>query len=206
MIATEGLGPRPDSAAAPPLDRPLRLGWFGNLRCPRSLALMEALAARFRDRLEIVLRGYPALGEIPDFDVRVAARPGITYGGRYKAPEDLGALYGGVDLVWAGDFMDAGFNSVWLLPNRLYEGGWFACPPIAPVAAQTGKWIAERGTGFTVAEPIEDSLPALIGALMEDRSRIADAANALRSLPEDTFLQPEGAMADLLDTALAADA
>lgn len=203
MIAIEGLGPRPEALSPRAQDRPLRLGWFGNLRCPRSLCLMEALAESFGDRLEIVLRGYPALGEIPDFEDRVAACPGITYGGRYKAPEDLGDLYGGVDLVWAGDFMDAGFNSAWLLPNRLYEGGWFACPPIAPAEAQTGKWIAERGTGFTVTEPIEDSLPALIGDLMAERARITAAAEALRTLSEDTFLQPAGAMADLLDRAVA---
>ncbi len=204
MIAVEGLGPRPE-ITTPPNDRPLRLGWFGNLRCSRSLSLMEQLADTFGSELEIRLRGYPALGEIPDFEPRVAACRGITYGGRYKAPDDLGALYADVDIVWAGDFMDAGFNSTWLLPNRLYEGGWFACPPIAPVAAQTGKWISERGTGFTVAEPIDASLPALIEELLADRARITLAAEGLRALPAETFLQPDGAMSDLVDRALAAN-
>lgn len=201
MVPVAGLGPRPEEEPSD-ATRPLRLGWFGNLRCPRSLALMEALAARFPGRLEIVLRGYPALGEIPDFDARVAACSGIDYGGRYKAPEELGEIYGSVDLVWAGDFMDAGFNSAWLLPNRLYEGGWFACPPIAPAEAQTGKWVAAHGAGFTIAEPMEESLPALIEDLLEDRPRIAEAARALRALPDSTFVLPEGAMAELVGRAL----
>ena len=205
MVPVAGLSLRPDPQETPDAARPLRLGWFGNLRCPRSLRLMEQLAAAFPGQLEIVLRGYPALGEIPDFEARVAACPGIQYGGRYKAPEELGEIYDSVDLVWAGDFMDAGFNSTWLLPNRLYEGGWFACPPIAPVEAQTGKWVVAHGAGFTIAEPIEDSLPALIAELIQNRARITTAARALRGLPDSTFLLPPGAMAEQVNRALAPD-
>ena len=202
MAPAPGLSPRPDAAAPSDPGRPLRLGWFGNLRCSRSLALMEQLAAAFPERLEIILRGYPALGEIPDFEERVAACPAIRYGGRYRAPEDLAEIYGGVDLVWAGDFMDAGLNSAWLLPNRLYEGGWFACPPIAPAESQTGKWIAKRDIGFTVAEPIEETLPALIGELICDRPRVSDKRHTLRALPDNAFLQPAGATASLLEAAM----
>lgn len=201
MVPVPGLAPRPTAPKTIEPDRPLRLGWFGNLRCPRSMALMEQLARTFPGRLEIVLRGYPALGEIPDFEERVAACPGIRYGGRYKAPEDLGEIYGSVDLVWAGDFMDAGFNSAWLLPNRLYEGGWFACPPIAPAAVQTGRWIATHGAGFTIAEPIEESLPALIARLIPARDEISTASDALAGLPGDVFLQPPDAMASCIAAA-----
>lgn len=203
MVPVPGLGPRPAEPVLMDPDRPLRLGWFGNLRCPRSMALMEQLARTFPGQLEIVLRGYPALGEIPDFEARVAACPGIHYGGRYKAPEDLAGIYAGVDLVWAGDFMDAGFNSAWLLPNRLYEGGWFACPPIAPAGVQTGRWIETHGAGFTITEPVEESLPALLTRLMSGRREISAAREALAGLADSMFLQPPGAMAGCLDKALA---
>lgn len=194
-----GFAPRPSGARA--AGHPLRLGWFGNLRCARSLALMETLADKFRGRLEITLNGYPALTEIPDFDARVD-RPGIVYGGRYRAPEDLAELYDGVDLVWAGDFMDAGFNSSWLLPNRLYEGGWFACPPIAPDAVETGRWIAERNVGFTVSEPIEETLPALISVLIEDRGLVAAARAALLASAPETFMAEKGAAEALVEAIL----
>lgn len=211
MAKTPDLPPRrglaTKGAHAADVNTPLRLGWFGNLRCARSLAMMERLAAAFPNRLEVHLRGYPALGEIPDFDARVAAAPAIHYGGQYRAPEDLGALYGAVDVVWAGDFMDAGFNSAWLLPNRLYEGGWFACPPIAPAATETGRWITARGVGFTVEDtadaPAENSLFALIAGLIEDRAPIAAARAALIAQPEETFIEPPGAMAALIEEAAA---
>lgn len=181
----------------------LRIGWFGNLRCRRSLDLLDALGAAFPDRVEIVLRGYPALGEIPDFEARVAAAPAIRYGGRYRAPDDLADLYGGVDVVWAGDFMDAGHNSAWLLPNRLYEGGWFGCVPIAPAAAETGRWIAAHGAGFVIEEPLEETLPALVASLLEDRSAIERARAALLALDEATFVEGEGDLATLVDAAWA---
>lgn len=198
-------GPRPSMNASGPA-RPLRLGWFGNLRCPRSLSLMERLGALYPDRLEIHLRGYPALGEIPDFEARVARVPAIRFHGRYRAPDDLARIYGEVDLVWAGDFMDAGFNSDWLLPNRIYEGGWFACPPIAPATAETGRWIAAHRAGFTIADtaeaPVETTAPALIGRLLDDPSPILAAQSTLLALPEDMFVAPPGTMAALIEDAL----
>lgn len=203
MAPAPGLAPRPRPRGAPaPSQGPLRIGWFGNLRCARSLRLMELLAAAFPGRLEIVLRGYPALTEIPDFDARVAAASGIAYGGRYRAPEELGALYDSVDLVWAGDFMDAGFNSAWLLPNRLYEGGWFACPPIAPAASETGRWVAAKGCGFTIGEPIETALPALVSRLIDRPEEVRAARAALRALPEETFLAPKGSASALFEASL----
>jgi len=190
------LGARPSPARE--VGAPLRIGWFGNLRCARSLDLLIALARAFGDQVHLEFHGYPALGEIPDFDARVQAEPNIIYGGRYRAPDDLARLYDKVDLVWSGDFMDAGANSDWLLPNRIYEGGYFHCPPIAPAACETGRWIAARGTGFVIDEPIEESLPNLVKSLINDPEPINIARSKLASLPFDTFVQPNGTLASRL--------
>lgn len=202
MAAGSALPQRPDPATGRGDGRPLRLGWFGNLRCARSLAMMERLGDAYPGALEIHLWGYPALGEIPDFEPRVAAHSSIAYHGRYRAPEDLDRIYGDVDLVWAGDFMDEGFNSDWLLPNRLYEGGWFACPPIAPAKTETGRWIAARGVGFAIPDPLEDEFERLLGELIGDRSPISTARAALRALPDETFVEPAGAVAELIENAI----
>jgi len=182
-----GYGARP--AAPRPEDGKLRIGWFGNLRCRRSLAMLLALAERFPDRVEISLRGAPALTELPDFDTRVANRPNVRFGGRYTWPEDLAALYADVDLVWAGDFHDPTANSRWLLPNRLYEGGYYAAPPIAPADSETGRWIEAHGFGFTLAEPLEFTFPDFIERL--STQEIAAARGRLLSAPGDVFLQPK---------------
>lgn len=203
LIEGDSFPPRPAAPPAPPADRPLRLGWFGNLRCARSFAALARIAERGGGAVQVVLRGYPARGVFPDFEARVAAAgPHLSYEGAYKAPEDLAAIYADVDLVWAGDYYEAGANSLWLLPNRIYEGGYFATPPIAPAAAETGRWIAARGVGFTVEEPMEPALEALIDRLRADPGAIATAGAALAAEPRETFVETSETLRALVALAL----
>ena len=129
----------------------------------------------------------------------------MTYHGRYNAPADLAGIYAGLDAVWAGDFMEAGANSVWLLPNRIYEGGYFAVPPIAPTGTQTAAWIEARGTGITLAEPLEETLPALLGELIAEPAPLAAARARLAALDSAVFVEPRGHLAGLIGKALAAE-
>ena len=183
-------------------DHPLRLGWVGVLRCQRSLDLLCALADCYPETLEIHLHGVPARKEISIFEPEIDKRANMHYHGRYRSPEDLSEIYGGLDLVWAGDFMEAGFNSVWLLPNRIYEGGYFCVPAIAPAGTETAAWIGARHGGFIADEPLDETLPELIGRLIGDRDAIMRYSEALAALPADDFVQPEGLLSDILEQAL----
>ena len=177
----------------------LTIGWVGILRCQRSFDLLCALADKFGPRLQVRLHGKPARNEIPVFEAEIDARPNMSYAGPYKAPEDLPDIYAGLDLVWAGDFMEAGFNSVWLLPNRIYEGGYFGTPPIAVAGTETARWVDERQCGFVVKEPLETQLPDLIAQLLDAPDKIDMFRTRLASLPEDVFIQPKGALSDIID-------
>ncbi|WP_321489359.1 hypothetical protein [uncultured Hyphomonas sp.] len=203
LAAGAAYGPRP-APQMPAGDRPLRLGWVGVLRCQRSFDLLCALADRFPETLEIHLHGVPARTEIPVFEPEVSNHPNMIYHGRYKSPEDLSRLYGSLDMVWAGDFMEAGFNSVWLLPNRIYEGGYYCVPAIAPAKTQTAEWVSGRQGGFVIEEPLEETLPALISKLLDDRASILACANALAECPEDDFVQPDGMLSDVVNAVLEA--
>lgn len=184
-------------------DRPLRLGWVGNLRCRRSFDLLCELADRFPDSLELHFHGAPARREIPVFEPEIAKHPNVTYHGRYRSPEDLAGIYGSLDLVWAGDFMEAGFNSVWLLPNRVYEGGYYCVPAIAPSGTETAFWIDTRHGGFLIDEPLDKTLLELIDRLIADRAEIFRCAEALAARPDGDFVQPAGLLSEMLDKALA---
>ncbi len=177
----------------------IRLGWFGNLRCQRSLSLLLDLASRFPNA-EIVLRGTPARAAIADFEAQIAGRANVHFGGPYRWPDDLSEIYADVDLVWAGDFHDAAANSKWLLPNRLYEGGYFAAPPIAPADSETGRWIEDHGFGFTLPEPLAATLPAFISS--HDRAAIAEKRARLLAAPKSVFLQPDDEMKQVLAAVL----
>ncbi|MCH9808034.1 MAG: hypothetical protein K0U74_09895 [Alphaproteobacteria bacterium] len=181
----------------------LRIGWFGNLRCRRSLELMKRLAQRFPDNVSIDLRGYPAPNVFPDFENEIAPFPAIRYGGRYHAPGDLQALYSGVDIQWAGDFHEAGANSVWLLPNRLYEGSYFATPLICPAQTETARWITENGGGFVVNAPVEQSVPELVAKLLANPQALTEQVGRLLAMDRSLLVEGPEETQRLIDAALA---
>jgi succinoglycan biosynthesis protein ExoL len=201
LAAGADYGPRP-AREVPASGEALRIGWIGVLRCSRSLGLLIDLARKLGPKVRIVMHGMPALTEIPDFHQRIQGIPNVEFHGRYKSPEDLAGIYSNLDLIWAGDFMEARYNSVWLLPNRLYEGGYYGVPAIAPAGTQTAKWIMDRGVGFSVREDLGVNLPGLIEHLLEDRTDIALNRERLLDLPEANFVQPRGELAALIEDSL----
>ena len=104
------------------------------------------------------MRGKPSLNVIPDFHDIVAATPGMSFLGAYDRNRDLAAIYQEVDFTWALDFYEAGANSQWLLPNRLYEGGAYGAVHIAEAQCETGRWLQQRHIGAVLAEPLSTSL------------------------------------------------
>lgn len=177
---------------------PIRLGWVGILRCKRSLDLMKRIADALGDKVEIKIHGKLGVWTETEFREAIAPHGNITFYGAYQAPRDLTQIYGGLDLIWSGDFMEAGFNSVWLLPNRIYEGGYFAVPAIAPAGTQTAAWISEKNAGFLVEEPLEESLVQLLEDLSEQKSLIAERQNELLSAPDTDLVEPTGFIQHLI--------
>ncbi|MEL6680625.1 MAG: glycosyltransferase, partial [Pseudomonadota bacterium] len=199
LIEGDAFPPRPGDAH--PRSGPLRIGWFGNLRCSVSLDLLLGIAERFRDEVEIVLRGYPAPGVFPDFEGLLAGHANVTYHGRYKAPQDLEAIYADVDVVWAGDWYETGANSLWLLPNRIYEGGYFGTPALAPFGTETARWLADKDAGFLIDEPVGEALTTRVAALISDRGPIAAKRAALLALPRDVFVEGPGSVREMIAAA-----
>lgn len=141
-----------------PAGPPWRIGWFGNIRCRRSFVILRDLMARKPGLLEVVIAGTPAVNEMGDFRAEVAATPGMSFIGRYAYPDDLPKLYSGVHFSWAIDYFEAGANSSWLLPNRLYESSLFGAVPIAIAEVEVGRWLKARNLGLRLSEPLESAL------------------------------------------------
>jgi succinoglycan biosynthesis protein ExoL len=144
-----GERPRPFTRSPGP---PWRIGWFGMLRCRRSFDTLRRLVASAPGLVEVLIAGRPSDREFPDFERQVAHTPGFEFLGEYESP-DLERLYRGVHFSWAIDYFEAGANSEWLLPNRLYEGGRHGAVPIALGSAETGRWLAARNLGVVVRDP-----------------------------------------------------
>ena len=166
-------------------DGPLRIGWFGALRCRKSLDILARFARRMDGAVEVVLRGRPALTEFDDFHGAIAANPFLTYAGPYQNPADLPRIYSGVHLAWAIDYFEEGQNSSWLLPNRLYEGCLNGAVPIALAGTETAAFLTARGLGIIVADTHQDTLARAIGTLT--RQELAVLAGAVASTSATAF-------------------
>jgi hypothetical protein len=174
--------PTPCSAPRRP-GPPWRIGWFGNLRCRRSFELLTQLAGRRPGQVEVVLSGRPSDREFPSFEAELARAQGVTFTGAY-APGDLARMYREVHFSWAIDFFEAGANSDWLLPNRLYEGGLHAAVPIALRGGECGRWLHARGLGLLVDDPTSELEPFL-AALDADAYRALEQWS--RQAPREWF-------------------
>lgn len=170
VLALDGLDDTvAPSPRLPAKDQPWKIGWFGALRCRKSLALLDEFSRRMDGRFEIILRGRPAYSEFGDFDGIVRDAPFMHFGGPYKNPEDLATIYGEVQFSWAIDFFEEGLNSSWLLPNRLYEGGLYGAVPIAMDGTETSRFLASRKIGLTLDKANPAHLVTLMSDMNEDR-------------------------------------
>lgn len=166
VLALDGEQAAMPVAPRPPAPgKPWRIGWFGAIRCAKSLGILIDFAARMEGKVEIVLRGRPAYSEFADFDALVAAAPHVEFHGAYRNPEDLSEIYNDVQFTWAIDFFEEGLNSDWLLPNRLYEGSLHGAVPITLATTETGRFVARRDMGVTLESVTPDALQTLFSTM-----------------------------------------
>ena len=174
---------------------PWRIGWYGVIRCRRSLHLLANLARRLPGLVEVTIRGKVARNVLPDFDDVVAATPGLTFDGPYNRARDLRQLYTAPHFFWAIDFYEEGGNSAWLLPNRLYEGGLFGAVPLALRSVQTGRWLAAHGAGILLGADLKPELETFFTSL--GAARFEAASQAMAQIPVGAFLHDQADCASL---------
>ena len=159
----------------------ITIAWPGILRCAWSLGVLDALTRAAPGRYRVVLRGRPARDAVPGFDSVVAVNPDLEFGGAYAWPDDLPQIYGQCDLAWLIDRFDAGRNSDWLLPNRLYEGALHGAVPIVLAGTQVARRAASENCGVIVDRPDLAAVTDTLGRL--DAAGIAAQRERLAATP-----------------------
>ena len=134
----------------PFIDRPLRIGYFGLLRCQWTWDVLKAFALKHPKNVEIVMAGYPI--EPADIAEQATSIPNVIYSGEYKSPTDLPRIYGGVDIVWACyKFIGPrDWNLKWARPNRFYESCYFGRPLISRLGSSDSKEVDRLKIGFNI--------------------------------------------------------
>jgi succinoglycan biosynthesis protein ExoL len=164
---------------------PLRIGWFGALRCNQSLRALTQFADGMKGAAKVVLRGRPALTEFNDFHAAVANQAHLRFEGPYRNPQDLSKIYSEVHLAWAIDFFEAGGNSQWLLPNRIYEGTLNGAVPVVLAGTETAAFAKRHGIGIVLPDITPETLQARLGQLRPQQ--LVELAQAVAALNPKHF-------------------
>jgi succinoglycan biosynthesis protein ExoL len=175
---------------------PWRIGWFGILRCRESVDYLKEIVRLGEGRIEVVIRGKPSPHTIPDLPGLIADTPGVSFGGAYRLDE-LAQMYAGVHFMWSVDHADKDLNSKWLLPNRLYEGNYFNTPNIAERRTATGAWLADKGCGVVVDDPVRDVATLLKALTPEGYRELEDRS---RAIPSSAVASDLAACRELVET------
>ncbi|MGI9433700.1 MAG: hypothetical protein ACR2Q4_02520 [Geminicoccaceae bacterium] len=182
----------------PPRHRPKELGapwvigWCGTMRCVQSLEFLTEIARRHRDTVQVYMCGYPTETGMDAFMAHIENEPNMIYGGGYKGPDDLAEVYAEVDLNWTIELSDASYksdNSLWLLPNRLYEGCCCHVPAIAMGGTETARKVEALDIGWVVEEPLVESVSNVLTALTTGDFQAKQ--DHLKSLPSSTFWETD---------------
>src|SRR5215831_2188204 len=181
----------------PPPGPPWRIGWFGMIRCRKSFDILSSLARAAGGAVEVIIRGKVSGATFRDFDAAIADLPNVRFAGPYRSPADLPSIYGNVHFNWAIDYYESGRNSAWLLPNRVYEGSLYGAVPIGLAGVETGHWLAERGAGVVLDEPLERQLVDFFRRL--DRDSYAILAQGVEALPRPDLISNKSDCRELVD-------
>jgi succinoglycan biosynthesis protein ExoL len=192
---------RPDGSR-----RPIRIGYFGVLRCDWSWRLLESLALRYPQEVEIVAAGFPmSPADLPERAKRIA---NMKYLGEYRSPQDLPAMYAQVDMVWLC-YPDPGLRDPewrWAQAvcrsNRFYESCYFRTPTIALEGGADGQEIARLGIGLVSNDSSDEAVIQAIRAVTDED--LLGWQRNLEALPRGVFVYTDeaerlgGALADIV--------
>jgi succinoglycan biosynthesis protein ExoL len=188
---------------ARPSGPPWRIGWFGALRCRKSLEVLKAVARSSKGAIEVIVRGRPSNAVFSNFAGEVAEFPNLRFLGPYS-PEDLPAIYADVHFAWAIDYYESGQNSSWLLPNRIYEASLYGAVPVALHGVETGRWLSERAAGVVLDEPLERELSSFFRELTP--IRYAELAKQMEAIPREDLAYEKADCRALVQALRAANA
>jgi succinoglycan biosynthesis protein ExoL len=181
--------PDPDGLTRPE-GPPWRIGWFGAIRCRRSLEILTHAVRSAPGLVEVIIAGKPARTVFGDTDASFRGIPGLSFLGPFKDEAALSSLFAASHFAWAADFYETGGNSDWLLPNRVYRAILYGAVPIAMARVETGHWLEAHRAGIRLEEPADDAVVDIFRSMT--LQRYADAKSALKRVPkQDLVTEPE---------------
>jgi succinoglycan biosynthesis protein ExoL len=151
--------------------------------------VLKALAQRGNGAFEIQLRG--VVFGLDGLEQEAHRVPHLALGGPYRVPDDLAAMYGSVDLVWACYPYNGRPDGNWRMvrTNRFYEACLFGVPMIAQAGSVDARVVEQYGIGrgldLSAVDRAVDALLALDPEVIEGWS------SRFASLPESVYRETD---------------
>jgi succinoglycan biosynthesis protein ExoL len=129
---------------------PIRIGWFGLIRCEVTLQMLLALKRMTSERFELVVRGTYHRIDQKLIDELEAVTVNCPKG--FHWPGDLPSIYGSVDLVVAAFPWQEEPARSWQLArtNRFYESCFFGKPMIVRSYSSDARVVQHHNIGLSV--------------------------------------------------------
>lgn len=147
-------------------ERPLRIGYFGLLRCEKSWKILVSLAKRYQKYVEIIAAGYPI--DPTDLPQQTEKYPNIVYKGKYRSPDDLPSLYHNVDLTWVHYPNNNYWGFRWARTNRFYESCFYQTPMITRSGSADAVEIKRYGIGLIIENDNIDKIIEELGNITHE--------------------------------------
>lgn len=161
---------------------PITIGYFGMLRCERSLNVLKQLAESSQGNIRILLRGL--FLNTQHFEAEFKSLEFAQYGGPFVYPDDLSGMFESADLVWGAHYQTKP-NKNWAIVNRFYQACYFKRPLIVQAGSQNAKLVNRYNIGLE----IDLGNPSQARNKIENVkfSQIDEWQNNMRKMPEDVY-------------------
>lgn len=160
----------------------ITIGYFGMLRCERSLKVLKQLAERSQGNIRIMLRGLFLNTEY--FEDEFKSLEFAHYGGPFVYPDDLSEMFKSVDLVWGAHYQTKP-NKNWAIVNRFYQACYFKRPLIVQAGSQNAKLVNRYNIGLEI--DLENPSHAIKRIENIEFSQIDEWQKNMREMPEDIY-------------------
>jgi succinoglycan biosynthesis protein ExoL len=168
-------------------NKEIAIGYFGVLRCMRTLEILKMLAEKGKGKFKIYLRGLPGIKTQKEYDQLVSTE-GVVNEGPYVVPDDLPAMYNSVDMVWACypyQGKEVG-NWCWAKTIRFYESCYFKKPVFVQTGTEDCKTVEQYGIGICLGlDKIEKTVEYLLSL---SYAEISEWKKNMNDLPEYVYM------------------
>jgi succinoglycan biosynthesis protein ExoL len=164
-------------------DDPIVLGFFGIIRCPKSLEFLYHFLETGNGKFHLYIRG---LFLVPEHVKKMILKSAfIEFGGSYLYPDELSEMYGKIDLLWAAQQLGEAHTKL-SRTNRFYQGCYFKKPMITQAGTKDDEIAGGNNLGISIDLNKPEQSMELLSRI--DDTKLTDWQINLKKVPENVFL------------------